>query len=64
MEKLIATVHITQQVTHDQWRIHSYSRVFSTSRPIKDIFNWMENMGVKNPTTNDLELTDYTGESL
>ena len=63
-KKIVATLSAPIQIGVDEWKQHYTSRVFAVSRPIKDMLSWAESEGFKNPTISDLQLSEYTGESI
>jgi len=52
------------QVGPENWEMQETTRIFDTSKPIKDIFSWVKSTGIKNPTANDFIIADHTGSSL
>jgi hypothetical protein len=54
----------TVQIATASGQVVYFSRNFDDSRPISNIISWAENMGVKNPTINDIIFSDFTGESV
>ena len=62
-KKIVATISQAVQIGVDEWKQYYMSRVFSVTRPIKDMLTWAESEGFKNPQICDLTLSEYTGES-
>jgi hypothetical protein len=60
---IVATIQICIQIGENDFKQHRESRVFSTHRTIKDLLNWAESSGIKNPQMSDLQISEYTGES-
>ena len=52
------------QVGLEDWTMMRTTRIFDTSRPIKDIFSWVSSLGIKDPTANDFIIADHTGSSV
>lgn len=63
MKQITVTVVKRVQITETSFHDERFSRVFSIDRSIETILNWAENMGISQPTINDLEFSDYTGSS-
>ena len=61
--KVCAIVNKCVQVGPEDWKMKPTTRIFDTSRPISDVLEWVEAMGIKNPTCNDFVLADHTGDS-
>jgi len=61
--KITVTITDCVQVGIDSFKDKRYSRVYCTSMSIDTILNWAKSVGIKNPTINDLEFSDYTGSS-
>ena len=64
MAKVVATVTGCVQVGENTFQQHSYSRVFSDTRSLGEIISWATSMNGKPASINDIQLSDYTGESL
>ena len=47
--KIVVTLSYPVQIGVDEWKQHYTSRVFSVTRPIKDMLSWSESEGFKNP---------------
>ena len=62
-KKITVTIVDCVQVGIDEFKDKRYSRVYCTSMSIDAMLNWAESEGLKNPTINDLEFSDYTGSS-
>lgn len=63
MKMITATIRDCVQIGPDDFIMKGYSRNFSTDRPISDVINWAQNMGIKNATINEITFFDYTGDS-
>ncbi len=63
-KRIVVTVTRAVQVGPDKWQQDYQSRVFATTRSIDDMLAWAKGLGFTNPTVNDLQISDYTGESI
>ena len=63
-KKIVVTISDAVQIGENAWKQVYTSRIFSISRPVKDMLTWAENEGFKNPKISDLQLSEYTGESI
>ena len=62
--KIVATLSESVQVGENDFRQVRTSRVFSCNRSINEIISWARSQGIGCATINDVELSEYTGESL
>ena len=63
-DKVVVTISAPVQMGQDIYQHVYTSRVFVTTRSIKDILQWAKAEGFKNPTINDIKFSEYTGESI
>lgn len=64
MDKIVITVKRCVQISPDDFEIKLISRVFSTTRSIKDMLQWAKTTGFIIPEISDLNFSEYTGESI
>lgn len=62
--KIVVTISAAVQIGVDEWKQVYTSRVFSADRSIKDMLLWAETEGFKEPKIYDLQLSEYSGESI
>ena len=63
-KKIVVTLSQAVQIGIDEWKQHKVSRVFSVNRSFRDLLEWAEAEGIKNPQASDLQISEYTGESV
>ena len=62
--KIVATLNEAVQIGPDTFRMEATSRVFDECRTIRDIIEWAKACGLKDVRISQIQLSDYTGESL
>lgn len=62
--KIVATVQDMIQTTDDSFSNHRISRIFCTTRPLRDIIKWASTTLGKDVGINDIQFSEYTGESI
>ncbi|SEN68117.1 hypothetical protein [Nitrosomonas marina] len=60
---IVATISFCEQIGENDFIQRRHSRVFEITRSVKDILQWAEVMGIKNPGINDIQFSEYTGSS-
>ena len=63
-EKIVVTISAPVQIGMDEWKQVRTSRIFSITRPVKDMLSWAEAEGFQNPKISDLLFSEYTGDSI
>lgn len=56
--KFVATYTSCVQVGIDTFTDKSVSKVFDYSAPMQNVMDWLESIGVKNPTLSDVRLSE------
>lgn len=62
--KFTVTLNQATQIGPSEWTVYRTSRVFDSSLPLDRILTWAKAEGIRNATVNDLQFSDFTGESL
>lgn len=63
-KKIAVTVIGCKQVSIYDYITVRDTRLFSVNRPIKDMLSWAGSLGIKKPTVNDLQMSEYHGDSI
>jgi hypothetical protein len=59
MKKITAVITVCERVGQETWNDVRFSRNFSVDARINDILMWAAEMGIKNPTINDVKLCGF-----
>jgi len=62
--EIVVTLSQAIQIGPDEWKQHKISRIFSSTRSLRDMLSWAEAEGLINPQISDLQFSEFTGKSI